>query len=516
MTTPTTPTPPRLLIIGAGFAGLGLAMALQRAGLKNFTVLDRGTEVGGTWRDNTYPGCACDVASHLYSYSFAPKFNWARPYAQQPQILAYLKHHVDKHHLRPHLRLGVEVVASRWIEERQLWQVQLGHGELIEAEVLVNAMGALVKPSVPALKGIEHFQGPVFHSARWRHDVDLTGKRVALIGTGASAIQIGPELAPRVQHLSVFQRSAPWVMPRHDQPYGALTRWLYRRLPGLLRLNRWRIYAINEVIALGFLGNGFVRGLMVRTGLRHMRAHLSDPDLLAKVRPDHHPGCKRVLVSDHWYPMLNRPNVSLVTRGIERVTRQGIVTSDGKLHEADVIIFGTGFVVTDFASLTSIAGRRGQDLGQQWMQAARTHLGLSTHGFPNLFHLLGPSAGLGSNSVVFMAEAQANYVVQAVQHIARSGAVLDLKPAVQAASYTALQQRMKRTVWATGCRSWYQTPSGRIDTLWPDFTFTYWWRTRRFDASVYDAHFVHRSPLSATSAAPATPASTSTPSSASP
>ncbi len=500
------PITPRILIIGAGFAGLGMAVALKRAGFDRLTLLDRGTEVGGTWRDNTYPGCACDVPSHLYSYSFEPQFNWSRPYADQPQIFAYLKHIADKYGLRPHLRLGVEVLASRWIEARQVWQVQLGHGELLEGEVLVQAGGVLVKPSLPAFKGMEHFQGPVFHSARWRRDVELAGKRVALVGTGASAIQIAPELAAQARQLHIFQRSAPWVMPRNDQPYGPLTRWLYRWLPGLLRLNRWRIYAINELITLGFLGNAFIRHLMARNGLRHLREQLQDPGLVARATPVEEPGCKRVLVSDTWYPTLARPNVSLVTRGIERVTRQGIVTADGKLHEADVIILGTGFVTTDFASLMHIEGRHGQDLGRQWMQAARTHLGLASHGFPNLFFLLGPGTGLGSNSIVFMLEAQADYVVQAVRHIAREGVVLDLKEDVQAASYAELQRRMKRTVWATGCTSWYQTPSGRIDTLWPDFSFNYWRRTRRFDPGVYDVRPLARgapfpTPVSASSSA---------------
>jgi cation diffusion facilitator CzcD-associated flavoprotein CzcO len=428
----------------------------------------------------------------LYSYSFEPHFNWNSPYATQPQILAYLKYIADKYELRQHLRLGTEVVESRWIEDRQVWQMQLGHGELLEGEVLVNAMGALVKPSQPAFKGLEHFQGPVFHSARWRHDVDLAGKRVALIGTGASAIQIAPEVAALAQHLRIFQRSAPWVMPRNDQAYGPVTRWLYRRLPGLLRLNRWRIYIVNELITLGFLGSAFVRRLMVRAGLHHMLQQLDDPDLIARAVPDHPPGCKRVLVSDTWYPTLAKPHVSLVSRGIDRITRQGIVTADGKLHEVDVIIFGTGFVVTDFSAITRIQGRHGRDLGRQWMQAARTHLGLATHGFPNLFFLLGPGTGLGSNSMVFMLEAQANYIAQAVGHIAREEAVLDLKEDVQAASYADLQRRMKRTVWASGCTSWYQTPSGRIDTLWPDFSFNYWRRTRHFDPSAYDVRPLSR------------------------
>ena len=478
-------SPTRILIIGAGFAGLCATIQLKRAGLERITVIDRGDEVGGTWRDNTYPGCACDIPSHLYSFSFDARWDWTRPYGQRAEIFAYLQHMADKHDVRRHLRLGVEAQSSRWLDDRQLWQVTLGNGELLEAELLIGAIGALVKPALPKIDGIESFAGPVFHSARWRHDVDLKGLRVALIGTGASAIQLAPEVAAVASHLSIFQRTAPWVMPRGDKPYSKARRWLFRHVPGLSRLNRWRIYALNELLSLGFLGNRQFQTLMRWAGMHHLRRRLNDPQLLAQTTPDYAPGCKRVLVSDAWYPTLKRPNVSLVTEPIARITPQGVVTRDGVQHAVDAVVVATGFVVTEFSALTNTQGRGGADLAQRWMQGAATHLGLVTHGFPNLFTLLGPNTGLGSNSIVFMIEAQVNYVVQAVKHLARHGGTLEVRAEVQARSYADVQRRMQSTVWVSGCKSWYQSEGGRIDTLWPNFTTAYWWRTLRFDASAY-------------------------------
>ena len=477
--------PLRILIIGAGFSGLCAAIQLKRAGFERITLIDRGDEVGGTWRDNSYPGCACDIPSHLYSFSFDARWDWTRPYGQRAEIFAYLQHMADKHDVRRHLRLGVEAQSSRWLEDRQLWQVTLLGGEVLEAEVLIGAIGALVKPALPKIDGLDSFAGPVFHSARWRHDVDLSGLRVALIGTGASAIQVAPEVAAVANHLSIFQRTAPWVLSRGDRPYSPVKRWLYRNLPGLLRLNRWRIYALNELLTLGFLGNHRLQKLMRWAGTQHLQRRLKDAALLAKATPDHAPGCKRILVSDAWYPTLKRPNVALVTEPIERITPQGIVTRDGVQHAVDVVVVATGFVVTEFTALTNTQGRGGADLAARWMQGAATHLGLVTHGFPNLFTLLGPNTGLGSNSIVFMIEAQVNYVVQAVQHLARCGGTLEVRAEVQARSYADVQRRMQGTVWVSGCKSWYQSEGGRIDTLWPGFTTAYWWRSLRFDAADY-------------------------------
>lgn len=480
---------PRILIIGAGFAGLGAAIALKRAGFHSLTVIDRGAEVGGTWRDNTYPGCACDVPSHLYSFSFDSGFDWDRPYAGQAQIFDYLKRLADRHGVRPHLRLNTEVRRASWVDERRVWQLELGDGGVLEGEVLVSGVGGLVRPSLPAIDGVESFEGAAFHSARWRHDVDLAGKRVALIGTGASAVQIGPEVAKVAQHLHVFQRTPPWVMPRRDTPYGPLRRWLYRHVPGLTRLDRWRIYALHELATVGFLGSApsqrAVRWLMARVASRHLRRQVADPALRSRLTPRDAPGCKRIVLSDAWYPTLARSNVSLVTEAIERIVPEGVVTSDGQVHAVDVLIFGTGFSVSGALSRTH--GRQGVKLGESWARhGAQTHLGLAARGFPNHFMLLGPGTGLGSNSVVFMLEAQLNYLVQALRFLARSNKVVEVRADVQAAGDAERQQRLRHTVWASGCQSWYRSASGRIDTLWPDFSFNYWRRTRRFDARVYE------------------------------
>jgi cation diffusion facilitator CzcD-associated flavoprotein CzcO len=474
----------RILIIGAGFSGLGAAILLKRAGLHGITVFDRGSEVGGTWRDNTYPGCGCDVPSHLYSFSFEPRFDWHRTYAAQPQILDYLKHLVAKHGLGAHLRLGTEVRSAVWIAARQVWQLELGDGQQVEGEVLIQGVGALVRPSLPKIAGIEDFAGPTFHCARWRHDVPLNGLRVAVVGTGASAVQVVPELARIVKSLHVFQRSAPWVAPRGDVVYSPVQRWLYRCIPGLQRLNRWRVYLLGELITLGFIGHTWLHKLMCRALRQHLKRQVRDPLLRRQLTPQDTMGCKRVLVSDDWYPTLQEPHVAVVGTPIERVTAQGIVTHDGQLHAVDALIFATGFSVSGAMARTT--GRAGKTLGELWQHSAPTHLGLSAHGFPNMWMLLGPNSGAGGNSVVFMIESQINYVVQAVQYLAQHGGTIDLKLSVQTASYAHVQAGMQRTVWLSGCRSWYQASAGRIDTLWPGLSLAYWRRTRRFDCKDYE------------------------------
>lgn len=471
-------------ILGAGLAGLGAAIRLQQAGVHAFRILERASEVGGTWRDNTYPGCACDIPSHLYSFSFEPNTEWTRPYPRQAEIQAYILRTVGKSRLRERMQLGAEVTALRWLADEALWQIDIAGAPALKARHVISATGPLNKPSIPTIQGRDTFAGVQFHSNQWQHDVRLAGKTVAVVGTGASAIQIVPELAGVAAQLQVFQRTPPWVVPRPDTPYGPLRKALYRALPGLQKLNRWRIYWRNEFFGLGFLGSKRMQGLARWGASLHLRHQVRDPALRARLLPSYAPGCKRMLVSNGYYPALQKPGVGLVTDAIARVEPGGIVTADGQLHACDAIVWATGFTTTEFVTPMRVYGEGGLELSALWQrQPAATHLGIHVAGFPNFHMLVGPSTGLGHNSIVFMIEAQLNTILGALR---QGGAVLRLKPDVQKQSYAQVQQRMQRTVWVSGCHSWYQSADGRIDTLWPGFTWQYWLRTRRFDASLYE------------------------------
>jgi cation diffusion facilitator CzcD-associated flavoprotein CzcO len=479
---PPAPVRTRAVVVGAGFGGIGAAISLRRAGFTDVTVLEQADEVGGTWRDNTYPGCACDIPSQLYSFSFEPNPGWTRSYPSQPEIEAYLVRTVERHGLRSCLRTGATVTDLGWDDASCTWAVHLADGDVLTADVVISATGPLSKPAIPELDGLDHFAGTVFHSARWRHDHDLTGERVAVVGTGASAIQFVPEIARVAGHVDVFQRNAPWVIGRDDRPVPEWKRRLYRRLPFTQRWQRWRTYARQELLALAFLGHERVTARVEQMGTEHIAGAIDDPELREAVTPHYSPGCKRLLISNDWYPTLTRPDVALVTAPIERIVADGVVTADGVVHPADTIVLGTGFAATDFLAPMRVHGRGGVELSQAWHDGAATHLGITVAGFPNLFLLAGPSTGLGHNSVVFMIEAQLHYLLGALRHRVRHGvAALDVRPDVQAASYAEVQRRMGRTVWASGCDSWYRSDDGRIDTLWPGSTVDYWRRTRRFD-----------------------------------
>ncbi|MDE2046819.1 MAG: NAD(P)/FAD-dependent oxidoreductase [Betaproteobacteria bacterium] len=485
---PATPVPPapldtEVLIIGAGLGGLCAAIQLQRAGFR-YALLERAAEVGGTWRDNTYPGCACDIPSVLYSLSFEPNPHWTRAYPQQAEIQAYILRVVERHGLRAHLHTGVDVQALRYDEAAQRWHVTAQDGRVFSARFVVLATGPFTKPALPQIDGLANFAGPVFHSMQWRHDVPLQGKRVAVIGTGASAIQFVPELAKVAAQVSVFQRTPPWVVPRPDKPYSVLRRRLQQAVPPLQRLARWGVYWRNELLALGFLGNRPVQALARALASGHLRRAIPEPALRAQLTPDYSPGCKRILVSNDWYPTLRKPHVQLVSAPILHVTADAVVTCDGTPYAADVLVFGTGFRLTEFVAPMTITGRGGVELQALWRtQPAATWLGICTHGFPNLFALVGPNTGLGHNSIVFMIEAQMRWVLKALQHARRRGVgSVEVRAEVQQAQYAQVQQRMARTVWASGCHSYYQSAGGRIDTLWPGFTWQYWLRCARFRA----------------------------------
>jgi cation diffusion facilitator CzcD-associated flavoprotein CzcO len=474
-----------VVIVGSGFSGLAMAVALRRSGREDFLILERGNDVGGTWRDNSYPGCACDVPSHLYSLSFAPNPDWTSTFSPQSEIWAYLRRVAEQHRLLPHVRLGCELERADWDEGAQRWRLETSSGSL-STRVLIAGAGPLSEPSIPPIPGLENFEGKVFHSATWDHEHDLSGERVAVIGTGASAIQFVPEIQPRVHKLHLFQRTPPWIMPRPERKLTRFERLLYRRVPAAQRLMRQAIYWGRETYALPFLR---VRlSLIVRLVVgRHLRQQVPDPALRAKLTPDYAPGCKRILVSNDYFPALGRPNVEVVSDGIEAIGPRAIIARDGTERPVDTIIFGTGFHVTDPPIAERVYDGQGRSLAEHWAGSLEAHRGTTVTGFPNLFTLLGPNTGLAHTSVVVMAEAQVTYVQSALDYMETHGiATVEPRPEAQSAWNAGIQRRMKGTVWtAGGCASWYIDRNGRNSTLWPDFTFRFRRALSRFQAAEY-------------------------------
>jgi cation diffusion facilitator CzcD-associated flavoprotein CzcO len=485
MTTVETNHEVDVAIIGSGFSGLGMAIRLKQSGNNDFVVFERADEVGGTWWANTYPGCACDVPSHLYSFSFAPNPEWSQTYSPQHEIEEYLRRCADRFGVRPHIRFRHEVTSAAWDENAQRWTVETNHGTF-RARVLVAGPGPLFEPKIPELPGLDTFEGTTFHSARWNHDHDLTGERVVSIGTGASAIQLVPEIQPKVEQLHVIQRTPPWVMPHPNRRITRLERRLYRTFPPLQRLNRAVCYLAREWLVLGFVKNPRIMRLPERISRRHMRKQISDPELLEKVTPDYTIGCKRILPSNKWYPALAKSNVELVTSGIEEVRPRSVVTSDGVEREADTIIFSTGFHVADMPIGKMVRGRGGKTLDDVWHGSPEALLGTAVAGFPNFFILLGPNTGLGHNSMVYMIESQVAYVLDALRAMRERGVeTVEVRPEAQEAFNEDVQKRLEGTVWNTGCSSWYVDASGRNVTLWPDWTWRFRQRTARFDPADY-------------------------------
>ena len=483
----TQPRHVEILIAGGGFSGLGAAIKLTQAGKRDFVVVERGPEVGGTWRDNTYPGAACDVPSHLYSYSFELNPNWTRSFSSGWEIQEYLRRIARKHHVLDKHIFDCEMLSANWDASAGQWVVETSKGAFT-AKVLVCAIGALCEPSLPDINGIDEFSGEVVHSARWNHDYDMTGKRVALVGTGASAVQIGPEIAPLVERLDVYQRTAPWIVPRRDRTYPKAERLAYKHIPGLQRLARTLIYWGRETFVFGFAINPKFAAPARKMAEGNINRGIKDPALRKAVTPTFQIGCKRILLSNDWYPMLERDNVSLVTDGIVSVRGNSIVTTDGVAREVDAIVLATGFHVTDSPTFDKIKGADGRTLGEVWRQdGMQAYKGSTVPGFPNMFFLVGPNTGLGHNSMVLMIESQLNYLMDALRtmddwHLA----TVEVRPDAHATYNSDLQRRMERTIWTTGgCASWYLDARGRNTTLWPGFTFTFRQRTRRFDPDAY-------------------------------
>jgi cation diffusion facilitator CzcD-associated flavoprotein CzcO len=476
-----------VLVVGSGFAGLGMAIRLKQAGFEDFAVLEQADEVGGTWRDNLYPGCACDVPSQLYSFSFEPWPGWTRDFAPQMEILEYLRHCADKYGIRPRIRFGTRAAWARWDEAAGAWEVGTSAGETLRARVLVSGCGPLNRPRHPDIPGLSSFEGKVFHSGRWDRSFSLKDRTVALVGTGASAVQIVPSIASEVAKLFVYQRTASWVMPKVDGPIPAWKRALYARVPAAQRLARGGIYWTRELMALGFVVEPRLMKLVERMGRRHIARSVADPALRAKLTPDYTMGCKRVAPSNDYLPALARENVELVTDPIKEVCARSVVSADGVERTVDAIVLATGFEASEQQAPFPVRGRGGRDLDAVWDPGAEAYLGTTVAGFPNLFLLVGPNTGLGHSSIVFMIESQLAYVVDALKKMrARRLKAVEVKVVAQAGYNARIQQRLKGTVWSTGCMSWYLTRSGRNTTLWPGFTFEYRLRTRRFDLEAYD------------------------------
>jgi len=477
----------RIAIVGSGFAGLGLAIRLKEAGIEDFVILERAEDIGGTWQANTYPGCQCDIPSHLYSFSFAMNPSWSRTYSCQPEIWDYLRDLGARHGIIPHVRFGHELTGADWDEEAQLWRVQSSQGA-VTANVLVDATGGLSQPAAPRIHGLRRFEGHVFHSAQWDHDHDLTGERVAVIGTGASSIQFVPRIQKRVGQMYVYQRTAPWIMPHTDRPTTALERRLYRAVPALQRLVRSAVYWNKESVVLGMAKSRHHLRALERLGRLHLRRQVSDPELRRKLTPQFRLGCKRILLSNHWYPALQQPNVELVTDAIREIRGRTIVCEDGSERAVDTIILGTGFHVSDPPTAALVRGSDGRSLAEASLGAGiQAYLGTTITGFPNMFKFTGPNTGLGHNSMVYMIESQLSYVMDALRVMDERGASsFDVRPQAQLAYNERLQAKFPGTVWMSGCASWYLDPAGRNVTLWPDFTWRYRYRTRRFDARAYE------------------------------
>ncbi|CAM3624793.1 flavin-containing monooxygenase [Smaragdicoccus niigatensis] len=481
-------TMPSVAIIGTGFGGLGMAIQLKKAGITDLTIFEKAADVGGVWRENDYPGAACDVPSHLYSFSFAPKSDWSRRFAPQAEIYQYLRDSADKYDVRKHVRFQTEVRGSEFDERAGEWVIYLADGSTHRANVLITATGQLSRPAVPRIPGIDSFEGEIFHSATWNHDYELEGKKVAVIGTGASAIQFIPTVAEKSAHMKLFQRDAAYVIPKPDYDYSKSANALFKHVPGLLKLSRWATYAELEPRAAAFGDLQFLMKPFQWKFRSFLAQEIKDPELRAKLTPKDPMGCKRILMSNDYYRALARPNVDVVTDGIVEIRPEGLVTADGTLHAVDAIVLGTGFAATDFLSPMQVTGLDGAGLNDVWQEGAEAHLGMTVSGFPNFFMLYGPNTNLSHNSIVFMLESQIAYVRQAIEKLAEENLKwLDVRPDVQSEFNTRIQRKLADSVWAQGCKSWYTHASGKNTQNWPGFTFSYRAATRVLDSSDFVA-----------------------------
>ncbi|MBX2871999.1 MAG: NAD(P)/FAD-dependent oxidoreductase [Saprospiraceae bacterium] len=475
------------LIVGAGFSGLGAAIRLQQSGRSNFMIFEKADRIGGTWRDNVYPGCACDVPSHLYSFSFAQNPNWSRVFSRQPEILAYMETCVDRFNLREKIQLNTGIKALRFRETEGTWLVETEQGETFTARTVLLGLGPLNVPKIPDIPGQDSFSGVQFHTAQWRQDHDLQNKRVAIIGTGASAVQIIPEIAQKVQKLYIFQRTPPWVGPRPDAAVHSFVQGLFQRFPSLLWLPRTLIYRYLEFRGRGLFGNKSAHLSMQKRALKHIRDSIADPVLREKVTPQYQIGCKRILLSEDYYPALQLPNVELITEAVTAIEGHTIIGAKGTGREIDTLIYATGFDAASYEKGLVIQGRNEQLLSNSWAKAGpEAYLGTTINGFPNLFSIIGPNTGLGHNSMIHMMESQYNYILSYLDLLEQQDArYLDVKADRQMAYNEEIQAQLADMVWSSGCNSWYQMDSGKNTTLWPGPTTTYRQKTRKVEVEDY-------------------------------
>lgn len=473
-------------IIGAGFGGIGLAIQLQKQGISNYRIFEQAEDVGGVWRDNVYPGAACDVPSHLYSFSFEPNPFWGRLFSPQREIHRYLRHCADKYQLRDNIQFSTRVVAARFCERRALWEIDLADGNCINARAMVMAVGALNIPQYPNVEGLERFQGQVMHTAQWQENYSLAGKRVAVVGTGASAIQVIPAIQPEVSELTVFQRTPPWVLPKRDRDLSEGEQSRFARWPILQRLVRRLQYIKMESVLPAFIWDSVFTRLGEWAGRQYLRSVVKDPVLRQTLTPRYSMGCKRVLLSDDYYPALCKPNVNVVAEGVARMDESAIYSAEGERYEVDAVVLATGFKVPSAGAPMPITGLGGRSLGDDWAVGVEAYKGITVSGYPNLLYLMGPNTGPGNTSVIFYIESQIRYVLQYLQTLRKHPAsALDINASVQQGFNARIQRMFRGTTWTSGCNSWYLTEDGRNTTLWPGFSWRYRLMTRHFSVADY-------------------------------
>jgi cation diffusion facilitator CzcD-associated flavoprotein CzcO len=481
-----------IAIVGAGFAGVGAAVMLRRAGYADITVFERGERIGGVWHHNTYPGAACDIPSHLYEFSFAPNPRWSRRFAPQAEIQAYLEDVARRYGVFDAIRTSTEVESAAWEEERGRWVLETAAGRH-EADVLLTACGQLSVPKVPRIPGLERFGGPVFHTAEWRHDVDVAGKRVAVVGTGCSAIQVVPAIQPVVEHVDVYQRSPGWTLPKGDFAYRERTKRLFERFPALQRLDRAAIFAFMDVGALGMTRHRWMTAPFRLVGRWQINKAIADPELRRKVTPRDAVGCKRIMLTDEWYPTLTKPNVGLVTDRIAEVTPGGLRTEDGTERPADVLVLATGFETHAFVAPMEVIGEGGRSLGEEWAEVPRAYLGVTVPGFPNMFLLYGPNTNGGTGSVIFVIESAMNHVLAALEELDRAEADrIEVSRRAAEAFDRELRSALAQTVWHSGCTNWYVDENGNDPNQWPWTWTAYRRRTAQIEPGTYELEPLRR------------------------